>query len=74
MRAGLCALWVPAYTYVNKISSPVRNELVIWSSADCYRYIVSKCLNCVNILLIELALLLRRKSPPFGFIVLRLPA
>jgi hypothetical protein len=75
MRAVRRALQVPDYAYVNKISAPVLNGLVIWSSADCCRYVVSKCLNCVKIILIELALIRRwNSSVPFGFIVLQLSA
>ena len=59
---------------LDKISASVLNELFIWSSADCCRYVVSKCLNCVKIILIHLALIRRWKSLPFGFIVLQLPA
>jgi hypothetical protein len=52
MRAVRCTLYVPAYAYVNKISAPVREEVqVAWFSADSYRYIVSKCLNCIKSLL-----------------------
>jgi hypothetical protein len=74
MGAVRCALRVPVCTYVNKISAPVLNELVIWSSAGCCRYFVSKCLNCVKIILIKLVLIRRWNSVPFGFIVLQLPA
>jgi hypothetical protein len=73
MSAVRCAIWVPNYTYVNKISAPMLNELVIWSSADCYRYAVSNCLNCVKRILIELALIRLCNSVPFGFMVLELP-
>ena len=69
MRAVHYALWVPDYAYVNKISAPVINEFAIWSSADCCRRDVSKCLNCVQIILIESALIRRWNSAPFGFII-----